>query len=160
MCAVAFGLCVVVDGSAHGAGAWFEDLPKAQTQAKAEGKSVLIHFSGSDWCGWCMKLRKEVFFKPEFEAYARSNLVLVGIDFPKRKPQPAAVQKANQKLAEQFQVQGYPTLILLDSQGAQLGRVSYGQGGVRTFLADVEKLIRPPPEAQPAKTPAKRRSRS
>src|SRR6266536_4750172 len=100
----------VMASSAQATAAWSDDLPKAQAQAKAEGKFVLIHFSGSDWCGWCMKLRKEVFLKAEFESYAKSNLVLVGIDFPKRKPQPAALQTANQQLADQFKVQGFPTL--------------------------------------------------
>src|SRR5688572_12393828 len=134
---------------------WQTDLSKAQAQARAESKKVLIHFSGSDWCGWCIKLRKEVFAKSEFESYARSNLVLVRIDFPRRTNQPPAIQKSNQKVAEQFQVQGYPTLVLLDSQGAKLGTVSYGHGGAKQFLVDVEKIIRPQPEISP-RLPAKR----
>jgi thiol-disulfide isomerase/thioredoxin len=116
---------------------------------------VFIHFSGSDWCGWCIKLRKEVFSKPEFESYAKSNLVLVRIDFPRRTNQPPAIQKSNQKLAEQFQVQGYPTMVLLDSKGEKLGAVSYGHGGARQFVADVDKIARPPPEISP-RLPAKR----
>src|SRR5437867_2134511 len=75
--------CAVLGGPAHAAAVWLDDLPRGQAQAKTERKFVLIHFSGSDWCGWCMKLRKEVFAKPDFESYARSNLVLVRIDFPK-----------------------------------------------------------------------------
>src|ERR1051325_3991293 len=146
----------VMAGCAQAAAVWSEDLPKAQARAKAEGKFVLIHFSGSDWCGWCIKLRKEVFLKPEFEAYARSNLVLVGIDFPKRKLQPAALQAANQQLAEQFKVQGFPTLLLLDSQGTRGGQLSYGQGGPKAFVAEVEKIIHPQPEIPPAKAPAKK----
>ncbi len=146
----------VMAGSAQAAAAWLDDLPRAQAQAKAEGKFVLIHFSGSDWCGWCMKLRKEVFLKPEFESYARSNLVLVGIDFPKRKAQPAALQTANQQLAEQFKVQGFPTLLLLDAQGNSVGRLSYGQGGPKAFLTEVEKIIHPQPEIPPAKLLAKK----
>jgi protein disulfide-isomerase len=134
---------------------WSADLPRAQAKAKVEGKSVLIHFTGSDWCGWCMKLRKDVFAKLEFEQYARSNLVLVAIDFPKRKLLPPMAQAINQRVAEQYQVQGFPTLILVGSNGDRLGTVNYGHGGARTFLAEVEKLRNPPPEVpfEKARTP-------
>src|SRR5690349_20832555 len=74
---------------------WHTNFVVAHSQAKAEGKLMLAHFSGSDWCGWCMKLQKEVFQKPEFQDYARSNLVLVSVDFPKRKALPQAVRDAN-----------------------------------------------------------------
>jgi len=143
-----------------GAAAWLNDYSKAQAQAKAEGKFVLVNFTGSDWCGWCIKLRKDVFLRPEFEGYAKSNLVLLEIDFPKRKPLPAAVQQHNQKLAEQFQVRAYPTLIVLDAQGTKLGRISYGTGGPKLFIAEVEKLIRPQPETIPTKAPARKADES
>jgi thioredoxin-related protein len=139
-----------------GAATWLNDFTKAQAQAKAEGKFVLVNFTGSDWCGWCIKLRKDVFLKAEFEAYAKSNLVLLEIDFPKRRPLPPPVQHHNQKLAEQFQVQAYPTLIVLDAQGTKLGRVSYGTGGPKPFISEVEKLIRPQPELIPTKAPARK----
>ncbi len=129
-----------------GAATWSTDLARAQARAKAEGKAVLLNFTGSDWCGWCIKLRRDVFLKPDFEAYARTNLVLVEVDFPKRKPLAPEIQKANQRLAQQFQVQSYPTLILLDSKGAKLGAVSYANGGTKTFVAEVEKILRPPQE--------------
>lgn len=138
--------------------AWTSDLPAAQARAKAEGKAVLLNFTGSDWCGWCIKLRRDVFQKPEFESYARTNLVLVEVDFPKRKELPSEMQKANRKLAQQFQVQGYPTLILVDASGAKLGTVNYGNGGTRTFIAEVEKVLRPPKPVEPAvvKQPVKK----
>ena len=140
----------------HAATVWQTDLPKAQALARAEGKFVLINFTGSDWCGWCIKLRKDVFLKAEFEGYAKSNLVLVEIDFPKRKPQPPVLQSANRKLAEQFQIQSYPTLIVLDGQGTRLGQVSYGNGGPKSFLAEVDKVVRPPLELLRSKVPAKK----
>jgi len=139
-----------------GAATWLNDFSMAQAQAKAEGKFVLVNFTGSDWCGWCIKLRKDVFLKPEFESYAKSNLVLVEIDFPKRKPLPPAVQQQNQKLAEQFQVQAYPTLIVLDARGAKLGRISYGAGGPKPFISEIEKLVRPQSETISTKAPAKK----
>lgn len=143
-----------------GAATWLNDFSKAQAQARAEGKFVLVNFTGSDWCGWCIKLRKDVFLRPEFEGYAKSNLVLLEIDFPKRKPLPPSVQQHNQKLAEQFQVQGYPTLIVLDGQGKKLGRISYGAGGPKPFISEVEKLIRPQPEMIPTKAPARKADES
>src|SRR6266581_5344317 len=84
----------LLPAAAHAA-EWLTDVPAAQEQAAAENKLVLLNFTGSDWCGWCMKLKAEVFSQPEFEDYANKNLVLVEIDFPKRKPQPAAQKKAN-----------------------------------------------------------------
>lgn len=135
---------------------WSTDLAKAQAQARAEGKAVLINFTGSDWCGWCMKLRKDVFLKPDFAAYAQTNLVLVEIDFPKRKTLPPEVQKANQRLEQQFQVQGFPTLVLLDRNGTRLSNVNYANGGTRTFLAEVEKILRPPSDIPPPKPAGKK----
>jgi thioredoxin-related protein len=129
---------------------WTTDLPAAQARAKAEKKAVLLNFTGSDWCGWCIKLRRDVFLKPEFEAYARTNLVLVEVDFPKRKELPPEMQKANRRLAQQFQVQGYPTLILVDASGTKLGTVNYGNGGTRSFIAEAEKVLRPPQPVEPA----------
>jgi len=74
---------------------WLTDLQKAQAKAKTENKLVMMDFTGSDWCGWCIKLNKEVFSKPEFADYARKNLVLVEVDFPRYKKQADDVKKAN-----------------------------------------------------------------
>lgn len=136
---------------------WLTDLNKAKAQARTERKAVLVNFSGSDWCGWCMKMRRDVFLKPAFTNYAASNLVLVEIDFPRRKPLPPEVQKANQQLAQQFEVQGFPTLVLLGADGNRLGNVNYANGGPRTFIVEVEKLLRPPSDT-PSPKPAVRRA--
>ena len=149
-----------LSSSASAAEPWLTELNSAQARAQVENKAVLIHFSGSDWCGWCMKLRKEVFAKPEFDAYARTNLVLLAVDFPKHKPVPAGIQSTNQRVADQFQVQGFPTLVLLDSQGRRLGNINYAQGGTKPFLAEVERLRQaarevaaaPAPQAKPSST--------
>src|SRR5678816_1583667 len=92
---------------------WLTDLPKAQAQAKKESKLVMLDFTGSDWCGWCIKLHKEVFSKPEFAKYAKENLVLVEVDFPRRKQQSEKKKKANQALQEKYKIEGYPTIIVL-----------------------------------------------
>src|ERR1035437_10549951 len=81
---------------------WLTDRPKAQAQAKTENKLVLIDFAGSDWCGWCIKLDKDTFSKPEFADYAKKNLVLVQLDFPNKKPQSDELKKANAALQKKY----------------------------------------------------------
>src|SRR2546421_10679822 len=100
---------------------WLTDLPAAQATAKAENKIVLLDFTGSDWCGWCIRLRNEVFSKPEFDAYANENLVLVEVDFPRQKAQSAALKQANRALANRFHIEGYPKVVVLNADGHLLG---------------------------------------
>jgi protein disulfide-isomerase len=126
--------------AASAAANWLTDLPKAQAQAKAENKTVLIDFTGSDWCGWCIRLKREVLSRPEFNAYAEKNLVLVEVDFPKRKAQEPALKKVNEALAAKYHVQGFPTLVALDAQGKELGRLGYDPGGPKPFLAQLARL--------------------
>ena len=118
---------------------WTTDLPKAQAQAKAEKKLVLMDFTGSDWCGWCIKLHKEVFSQQEFADYAKKNLVLVEVDFPRAKEQSAALKKANQALQEKYKIEGFPTIIVLDGEGKKLGELGY-EPGPKQFLDKLEKL--------------------
>jgi thioredoxin-related protein len=119
---------------------WMTDLPKAQAKAKEEKKLVMLDFTGSDWCGWCMKLDKEVFSKPEFADYASKNLVLVEVDFPRSKPQSDAQKKANEALQNKYKVEGYPTIIVLNSDGKKIGELGYQPGGAKAFIAELEKL--------------------
>lgn len=99
-----------------------------------------MDFTGSDWCPPCKALHKNVLTKPEFEAYARTNLVLVEVDFPNQKPQSEALKKANEALQAKFKVDGYPTVILLDAEGKELYRKSgYSGTTVKDFIAMLEK---------------------
>ena len=77
---------------------WLTDLPSAQAKAKSENKIVLLDFTGSDWCGWCIKFKKEALDTAEFRDYAAKNLVLMELDFPNKKAQSEEVKKANQSL--------------------------------------------------------------
>ena len=119
---------------------WVTDLPSAQSAAKSENKIVLINFTGSDWCGWCMRLKNEVLSQPEFEAFAAENLVLVEADFPQQKPQTAALKQANAALSERFHIKWYPTLIVLDGDGKQLGMLGYQPGGPQPFLSELSRM--------------------
>jgi len=115
---------------------WHTDLAKAKEKARAANKHILINFTGSDWCGFCIKLQKEVFSKPEFAEYAQKHLVLVEIDFPRNKEQPETLKTANRKLQKEYKVSGFPTLLLLDSQGKKVGQmVGYGGGGLDSVLS-------------------------
>ena len=119
---------------------WLTDVPKAQAEAKTEHKLVMLDFTGSDWCGWCIKLHKEVFSQPEFADYAKKNLVLVEVDFPRTKQQSEALKKANQALQAKYKVEGYPTIIVLNGEGKKVGELGYEPGGPKTFIAELEKL--------------------
>ncbi|MEO7299545.1 MAG: thioredoxin family protein [Verrucomicrobiota bacterium] len=120
--------------------AWMTDLPKAQAQAKTGKKLVMLDFTGSDWCGWCIKLNKEVFNTPEFAEYAKKNIVPVEVDFPRKKAQSAAVKTANHALQSKYGVKGYPTIIVLDGDGKKVGEMGYMKGGPKAFIAELEKL--------------------
>jgi protein disulfide-isomerase len=108
---------------------WTTDYKAALTTAKAQNKKVLLDFTGSDWCGYCKLLDNEVFTKQSFKDFADKNYVLVTVDFPQQKQSPDDVKTQNDALGKQFGIDGYPTLILLDADGKELGRqVGYDPG--------------------------------
>src|SRR5687768_52271 len=122
-------LMAVAAAQTGGAANWLTEVKAAQDQARKENKLILVNFTGSDWCGWCIRLKNEVFAKPEFDAFASQNLVLLEIDFPQRKQMPAAMKKANGALADKYKVGGYPTVHVLDADGKSLGQLGYLPGG-------------------------------
>ena len=124
--------------------AWLTDLPQAKAQAKTEGKLVLLDFTGSDFCSSCIRLHKEVFPAKEFTAFAKQRLVLVEVDFPLKKTQPVALKAANEALAKEFKVDGYPTLILLAADGKKLGEVEFDlfDASPKDMIAAIEKLAK------------------
>jgi thioredoxin-related protein len=135
----AIGLIFVLSASAYAEGGWETDLKKAQEQAKTSNKLVFLNFTGSDWCGWCIRLDKDVFSKPEFKQYATKNLVLVEVDFPRTKSQSSDLRKQNQELAEQYQVQGFPTIVVLNGSGRKVWYYDgYFPGGAEAFIAELE----------------------
>jgi protein disulfide-isomerase len=118
---------------------WGTDLPAALNQARSENKMVLLDFTGSDWCGWCIKFDKDVLSTDKFASYAKSKLVLVTLDFPSHKEQDAALKHANQEIKKRFGVNGFPTFVLLNSAGRELGRqTGYLKGGPDAFIAELD----------------------
>lgn len=119
---------------------WSTNYDASLKQAAAEKRLVLLEFTGSDWCPPCKKQAQDVFAQPAFEEFAKENLVPVKLDFPRRSDQSPEIKAANQALSQKYNIEGFPTLILLDSQGAELAReVGYGGGGVEAFIEWVNK---------------------
>jgi len=122
-------------------GDWTTDFPKAKAQAKTEKKMVLMDFNGSDWCPPCKALRKNVLSTSEFMEYAKKNLVLVDVDFPTHTEQTEELKKANKALSEEFGIDGYPTIVVLSSEGKELKKTSgYSGQTTKDFIAELEKL--------------------
>jgi protein disulfide-isomerase len=127
--------------SQAGDGAWLTDFEKAKKIAKKESKLVLLDFTGSDWCPPCKALHRNVVSKSDFLAYAKDNLVLVEVDFPRRKPQSPELRQANKELARKFKIEGYPTVIVTDSEGKSLSNeVGYLADTAESYIAKIEKL--------------------
>ena len=121
-------------------GTWTTDYKKAQEEAKASHKLLLLDFTGSDWCGFCIQLDKAILQQPQFKDYASKNLVLMEVDFPRRKAQSAETQKQNMELARRYQIEGFPTLVVLNGEGKTVWRYDgLYQGGIATFLAELDK---------------------
>lgn len=139
-CALSCALLALVSSAALAKPGWGEDYEKALAQAKAEKKLVLLDFTGSDWCPWCIKLDKEVFATKEFQEYAKASLVLVEVDFPNSKPQEKKLKEQNDKLQSKFHIEGYPTVVVLNPDGKKIGQLGYEAGGPKPFTAKLESL--------------------
>ncbi|MFN0069757.1 MAG: thioredoxin family protein [Limisphaerales bacterium] len=119
--------------------AWLTSLPDALATAKKEDKVVLIDFTGSDWCGWCIKMKKDSLDRKEFTEWAAKHAVLVEIDFPDKKKQSDDLKKANEALKKKYDIEGFPTYVLLDATGKEIGRqVGYLEGGPAAFIKKIE----------------------
>ena len=130
---------LVAVSMAHAAD-WTEDYASAVTQAKKENKMILLDFTGSDWCIWCKRTDAEVFSVQKFKDFADKKLVLVKVDFPNARQMPAAVKAQNEKLKDKFNIEGFPTLIVLDpSEKVVFTQVGYKEGGPDAFIAQFPK---------------------
>ncbi len=112
---------------------WQTDYSKALQMAKAQNKRVLLDFTGSDWCPLCIALRKQVFSTPAFQVYAQKNLILVEVDYPRRKKQSAGLTDQNEKLGKEYRIddKGFPTVVLLNPAGKTVREFS-GYDGENT----------------------------
>lgn len=129
---------------------WHTDMSKAVEISMQEEKPVLLFFTGSDWCGWCIRLQKEVFKTEEFVKWANENVVLVELDFPKRTPQDDTLKMQNYQLQQLLKVRGYPTIWIVNPEKtadgkvnlSALGSTGYVAGGPEKWLIGANQIIK------------------
>ncbi len=128
---------------------WHTDVNKAIDISIKTEKPLFFFFTGSDWCGWCKRLQREVFFKPEFKKWADKNVVLVELDFPKRTKLPQEIQKQNRELAQMFAVRGYPTVWFVTPtieekkvNFEKIGSQGYVAGGPVNWINSANKFLK------------------
>ena len=128
---------------------WHTDMSKATDISIKENKPMFLFFTGSDWCGWCIRLQKEVFKTPEFIKWAKDNVVLVELDFPRKNNQSEEVKMQNAQLQQQLQVRGYPTVWFVSATKTAeakinlnaLGSSGYVAGGPKVWIDGANQII-------------------
>jgi thioredoxin-related protein len=140
LCAGLALIAMVRMGSAAEEGLWQTDFKAAQAKAKEEKKYLLVDFTGSDWCGWCIKLHNEVFDKEPFKAEAPKQFVLVELDYPQQKKQSEELKKQNHELAQKYEIQGYPTVLVMDADGQVIAKTGYREGGPEKYLKQLSEF--------------------
>jgi len=128
---------------------WERDVNKALEISKKSKKPLLMFFTGSDWCGWCIRLQKEVLKTPEFATWANENVVLVELDFPRKNTMSAEIQNQNNQLQQLFEVRGYPTVWIVNAEikdgktnFQKLGTTGYVAGGPEAWLAVANGILK------------------
>ena len=135
-------LALTVSLSTAAGDEWMTDFEAAKQKAAAENKDLLVNFTGSDWCSWCIKLVDEVFKHDAFKKGVADNFVLVELDFPQDKSKlDESTQKQNEMLQEKYSIQGFPTILLLDDQGRPYAQTGYQAGGPEKYLVHLDKLL-------------------
>jgi len=135
------GALLTLAATATAGEGWMTDFEAAKAKAKEENKPLLLDFTGSDWCGWCIKLDKEVFSQEAFKAYAADSLVLVELDFPNKKPISDELKAQNEALAEKYGIRGFPTIVILSSDGEEIDQTGYRRGGAEAYVEHLKEII-------------------
>lgn len=129
---------------------WYTDVKEAVTVSNKEKKPMLLFFTGSDWCGWCIRLQNEVLKTEEFKKWASGNVVLVELDYPRRTAQTPELKNQNSELQQAFGIQGFPTIYFTSAESKDgkvnfkgLGQTGYVAGGPSAWLAVAEGIVHP-----------------
>ena len=121
---------------------WLDSYDEAVELASQTGRPILADFTGSNWCGYCVKLKKEVFNTPEFNAWAAQNVVLLELDFPRPNKQPDWIKKQNNELRNRYEIDSYPTVLILNADGSVIGSQGYMRGGPERWVAIADNTVK------------------
>jgi len=124
---------------------WQESFTEALAMAKEVDKPLILVFAGSDWCGPCIKLDKEIWQSAAFKEYSKDNFILYKADFPRKKANKlsGAFARQNEKLAEKYNSQGhFPLVVILDEEGNILGKTGYNKGTPATYIAHLNTFLK------------------
>jgi len=129
---------------------WYTDVREAITVSNKENKPMLMFFTGSDWCGWCIRLQNEVLKTNEFQKWAKDNVILVELDYPRRTAQTPEIKNQNSELQQAFAIQGFPTIYFTSAESKDgkvnfkgLGQTGYVSGGPAAWLAVANGIVNP-----------------
>ncbi len=147
-CLATYGLSAQENYKANAEG-WLVDFEEAKRLSAKTGKPIMANFTGSDWCGWCKKLKREVFDKKEFKQWAADNVILLELDFPRRFKVPQKIAQQNYALQRAFKVRGYPSVWVFDlEEGEQnkaminaYGKTGYVRGGPGEFIQKANQIL-------------------
>ncbi|WP_298346793.1 thioredoxin family protein [uncultured Algibacter sp.] len=128
---------------------WYTDINEAMDLAVKENKKMMLFFTGSDWCGWCIKLQNEVFKTSDFEKWS-NDVILVELDFPRRTPQDEKIKGQNRQLQAIFKVRGYPSVYFVSPEKLpdgrmnlnNLGKTGYVRGGAEKWLEVANSIVK------------------
>lgn len=120
---------------------WHESYAEAQAEAAQTGRPILANFTGSDWCGWCIRLEDEVFATPQFSDWAKQNVVLLKLDYPRKTRPSPEIREQNSRLAKQYEIRGYPTILFLDADGNIISQYGYDSGGPEPWIGNANQML-------------------
>jgi len=119
---------------------WHTQIEVAFAESEKTGKPIMANFTGSDWCGWCKKLDKSVFIHQEFKDWAAKNVVLLELDYPRRKTVPEEIKRQNADLQRAFQVRGFPTVWLFELSKDDAGQFNVNALGKTGYTKTVAEF--------------------
>ena len=130
--------CGLVSNNEEPTKLWLTDVNQALELSKETGKPVFAFFTGKEWCSWCKKLERQILSKETFISYAKENLILLELDFPRGKRN---LPQEQINLARKFRIQGYPTVIVMDGETNLLGQTGYENLTAQQYVDNVKKMI-------------------